>query len=86
VSALKYRYNEIDGNLWTFKGLSSKAKHARPHKALTTEELETILYQKGIKSKHYHLLLGVSLLYDLGGRNQDLLQFTFAYFRYVKVG
>jgi hypothetical protein len=42
IAALRFRFNECEGNDYSFKRLGRDSTKKRPHKALTVEELQLL--------------------------------------------
>jgi hypothetical protein len=71
VAALKFRFNQCEKKDFAFKRLASSSKKKRPHRAITNEGLQDIYTRS---ADNLEMNVAIHLLYDLGGRLQDLLE------------
>jgi hypothetical protein len=70
VAALKFRFKQCEKKDFTFRRLATDSKEKRPHKAITEKELHDIYARS---ANNLEMSIALHLLYDLGGRLQDLL-------------
>lgn len=71
VAALKFRFNQCEKKEFNFKRLATGSKEKRPHKIISAEELQDIFQRSKV---NLEMNVALHLLYDFGGRVQDLVK------------
>lgn len=74
VAALKFRFKQCEKQQFSFKRLARFSKSKRPHKAISAIEMEAMFERSRPKLE---MNVAIHLLYDLGGRLQDLLKMQY---------
>ena len=75
-AALCVRFNDVEGNIWKFKGLRKVSCNSNPHHAWSSDEI--MKFFKKIEGKRIDMVVAVHVLWDMAARPQDLLALRFA--------
>lgn len=82
IAALKSRF-EFSGLDFQFKALKTEPSFKRPHKPIPIEIREQLDKKLSLDPSKIRWRIALKLLYELGGRIQDLLEFRFDMFKAV---